>query len=302
VKVAAPGKLILTGAYAVLEGAPAIVVAVDRCAIADSARVAETPAAEVRAAMGGRAPYVDASSLYAPTAEGVTKLGLGSSAAVLVASLGVRAAERGADLRTDDTRARLLSEARAAHAVVQSGGSGVDVAASVLGGVLRYELVGGDARATRVDLPRGLEIACFWSGTSARTSDLRARVDALRTRDRALYAARMRDLARASRDASDACGSSTLSRFLVAARSFGAALAALGAAADAPIVTPTFAQLAACAADDGAAFFPSGAGGGDVCIHLGASAPTESFHHLATSLGMRALPIAIDRDGVRVVD
>ena len=35
----APGKLVLTGAYAVLEGAPAIVVAVDRYAVADASRI-----------------------------------------------------------------------------------------------------------------------------------------------------------------------------------------------------------------------------------------------------------------------
>jgi len=34
VRIIAPGKLVLTGAYAVLEGAPAIVVAVDRYAVA----------------------------------------------------------------------------------------------------------------------------------------------------------------------------------------------------------------------------------------------------------------------------
>ena len=31
----APGKLVLSGAYAVLEGAPALVAAVDRYAVAD---------------------------------------------------------------------------------------------------------------------------------------------------------------------------------------------------------------------------------------------------------------------------
>ena len=36
----APGKLVLSGAYAVLEGAPALVAAVDRYALADSERSA----------------------------------------------------------------------------------------------------------------------------------------------------------------------------------------------------------------------------------------------------------------------
>ncbi len=34
----APGKIVISGAYAVREGAPAIVAAVDRYAVADGAR------------------------------------------------------------------------------------------------------------------------------------------------------------------------------------------------------------------------------------------------------------------------
>ena len=37
----APGKLVVSGAYSVLEGAPAIVVAVDRYAVADTSRAPE---------------------------------------------------------------------------------------------------------------------------------------------------------------------------------------------------------------------------------------------------------------------
>ena len=51
-RVFAPGKLVLTGAYAVLGGAPAIVMATNRGAYADGARITPTPTAEVRAALG----------------------------------------------------------------------------------------------------------------------------------------------------------------------------------------------------------------------------------------------------------
>jgi len=297
VKVAAPGKLLLTGAYAVLESAPAIVVAVDRCAIADGDRVENNPSAEVRAAFGAaRAPVVDASALHHEGA----KLGLGSSAAVLVASMALEAARTGADLRDGSVRRNLFERGREAHAKVQSGGSGVDVAASVYGGVLRYELAGARANLAPIDLPDGLSIACFFSGTSARTSDLRARVDALRARDAGAYRARIGELSLASHAAVEACVANRLPHFMNAARAFAAALASLGAAADAPIVTPAFAKLAARAQADGAAFFPSGAGGGDVAVHLGAP-PSPDFVAAASSLGMRYIPFAIDRDGVRAL-
>src|SRR6185436_10440568 len=89
----APGKVVLSGAYAVLEGAPAIVTAVDRYVTADTAKKPSLVTPEVRAALGdARAPGFDASALR----KGDQKLGLGSSAAILVASLGaVTAAERG---------------------------------------------------------------------------------------------------------------------------------------------------------------------------------------------------------------
>ena len=298
-KVRAPGKLLLSGAYAVLEGAPAIVVAVDRYAIADDAREATTPSHEVRAAFGARAaPHVDASALHD---EAGHKLGLGSSAAVLVASLATRAAREGALLDDAATRRRLFDEACAAHAMAQGGGSGVDVAASVHGGALRFQRGPGGARMDAVELPRGLVMSVSWSGKSARTSELRARVDALRARDAARYAACFAALTRAAIASSDAVATHDLAALLSAARVGAAALAALGSAADAPIVPPAFAELAAVAELHGAVFFPSGAGGGDVGVHLGAAPPSAPFLACADKLGMHPLAIAIDRGGVQLL-
>ena len=80
----APGKLVISGAYAVLEGAPALVTAVDRYAVADSSKPVSFHTPEVATCLDRReAPDVDPSALR----EGDLKLGLGSSAAILVASL-----------------------------------------------------------------------------------------------------------------------------------------------------------------------------------------------------------------------
>jgi len=93
----APGKLIVSGEYAVLDGAPAIVIAVDRRAVA---RRNTTPrgsspfllavADELAARRGASDPAtraaleisVDSTAFY----DKLTKLGLGSSAAVTVAA------------------------------------------------------------------------------------------------------------------------------------------------------------------------------------------------------------------------
>src|SRR3954452_24923973 len=93
----APGKLILTGEYAVLDGAPAIVVAVDRRAVArrnaiprGSSPFLVAVAEEIAARRGASDPAaraalevsVDSAAFY----HRASKLGLGSSAAVTVAA------------------------------------------------------------------------------------------------------------------------------------------------------------------------------------------------------------------------
>jgi phosphomevalonate kinase len=277
VNVIAPGKLVITGAYAVLHGAPAIVVAVDRYAVAD-----------------GAAPdRVDVHALH--DADG-RKLGLGSSAASLVASEGARALARGDDLADPLVRAGLFRTVREAHARAQRGGSGVDVAAAVHGGVLRYVTEGREATLRAVTLPAGLVLRAFWSGTSARTSELLARVDALLGRDPSTLA----PLCRLAASAAAAIDAGEARAFVHAARAYGDALDALGHAADAPIVPPAFAELAALAASDDAAFLPSGAGGGDVAVWLHvAASPSVRFVERAAALGMRPLPLTVDRGGVR---
>jgi phosphomevalonate kinase len=294
VRVAAPGKVLLTGAYAVLEGAPALVVAVDRHAIADTSRE-ERASMEVREALGrDYGPSVDVSKLH----DGGSKLGLGSSAAALVATLGAIRVERGDDLSSASVRDELFVEARAAHERAQRGGSGVDVAASVYGGVLRY-VRGGSPHG--VSLPPGIVWSVFWSGVSARTSDLRARVDALRVRDERSWRARLDSLSAASHAAARACDDASADAFLSAARAFSEALAALGGAADAPIVPPSFATLGALADAEGATFFPSGAGGGDVGVFLGRHPPSERFISKAIDLAMHPLGLTVDAVGVHRV-
>ncbi len=277
-RVLSPGKLVLTGAYAVLEGAPAIVAAVDRYAVVAIAAPA----------------CIDTSALHD---ERGRKLGLGSSAASMVAAEAALAVARGQRLGDADVRAALFRTVREAHARSQGGGSGVDVAAAIHGGVLRYELSGAEACLRAVELPAGLAFAAFWSGASARTSDLRARVDAL------AEAPRRRALAvlhAASLEAASAVDAGDRERFVRAARAFGLGLEGLGRAADAPIVPAAFAELGAWAEREHAAFHPSGAGGGDVAVWLGSAPPSPGFLARAADLSMRRLDLGFDRGGVRL--
>jgi phosphomevalonate kinase len=294
-KVVAPGKLLLTGAYAVLEGAPAIVVAIDRFVTADGALVDTAPSREITAAFGGSpAPLVDTRPLFSRSSDSSRsiKLGLGSSAASLVAALGLREARRGACLSDSDVRRRIFDTALEAHARAQGGGSG---------GMLRYERASGEPRMRSVTLPKGLVLSAFFSGESARTSDLLGRVDAFAARDgeghRRAFA-RLRD---ASRSAADAVDDGNLSLFLESSFAFRDALSALGLESGASIVPNAFAELARVAECERAVFLPSGAGGGDVGILLGRSEPSDAFLARARVLNMTPLSVAIETEGVRVL-
>jgi len=294
-KVFAPGKLVLTGAYAVLGGAPAIVMATNRGAYADSARVSPTATAEVRAALGDAvdAPHVDASSLFL----GARKLGLGASAAILVSSLAAREGSRGADLLDDKVRASLFERAWAAHASAQSGGSGVDVAASVYGGVLEYV----PGAATRTVLPAGTLVRVFACGTSARTAELRGQVDQFGAASPASHRTCIEFLEVIAHDAVAAVRDGDRERLLVAIRRAARGLARLGVAAGAPIVPEGFDVLEDIAASENAAFCVSGAGGGDVAAFVGSAPPSPAFVERALALGLFEIDVALDEKGVRSV-
>lgn len=296
----APGKLVVSGAYSVLAGAPAVVVAVDRYAVADTSRPPERVTDEVRAAVEAHAmksaPWFDASALRARLADGRdVKLGLGSSAAILVASM---AAAWAHEDRTLDHR-ELFAAALAAHRKAQGGGSGVDVAASTFGGALACRLApGGALRVEPFELPPRTLLSVFASPTSASTPELVGRVRAFSQAAPAAYADL---LAEATRGAERAASAASFPELLEGLRAQARALAALGDAAGAPIFTPDVVALARVAEDEGAIFYPSGAGGGDVAIFAGERPPSERFRREADALGRFHLDAAPGAEGVHLV-
>jgi phosphomevalonate kinase len=312
----APGKLVLSGAYAVLEGAPALVAAVDRYAGADPARPAERITEEVRAALAlgllDQAPWFDASPLRAATpGQPSRKLGLGSSAAILVASMAARSAfqrrDRGGGPPWWD-EATLLAGALAAHRAAQGGGSGLDVAASVLGGVLRCTLdLGAPAKlgpGPRLDaaphaLPPDLVVAVFASSAEAMTRSMLEAVRAFASRDPGGYRAL---LDAAATGAAAAVSAGSAADFAAALDRQVDALAELGDRAGAPIVTPALRALRKAASDEGAALAPSGAGGGDVAIFVGRAAPSAAFLARAEAAGLVLEPMAIGARGVHLAE
>jgi phosphomevalonate kinase len=288
--------LVLSGAYAVLSGAPALIAAVDRYVVADSGRPSEFDAPEVRAAIGEKAaPWFDASALRADG----KKLGLGSSAAIVVASLAALELDRTPGLDDETLCARVYERARSAHRAAQGGGSGVDVASSAHGGVLAARRTrAGQLELNRARLPQKISFEVWADQTAAATPEFLARIRELAIRDARLHDQRITAQAAAAEAALDAATRDHAADFVAAIQLQIAALSALGEAAGIAIVTRAHAELATLAAQQKAAFLPAGAGGGDVAYFVGTSAPEPAFGVRARALGLTKLELRLGARGV----
>lgn len=256
----APGKLVILGEYGVLDGAGAIVAAVNRgvvCEVSEGAGIV-TPGDDsfVRAAIGhrpGRFVFSDWNPTLLPE-----KPGFGGSAAATVAAV--------------LACGRPVEDAYAVHAEVQGGGSGVDVFASIHGGVRHFP----DGQELRCP-----PLACVWAGHSARTGPRVARY--LAWPGRAGFALAMRELV------------DSFPEWPIGAVAEGyTLLRAMSVDAGIDYDLPIFEQVATLALAFGGAAKPSGAGGGDVAVVLLPDTETLlHFERACDDAGLTRIPIHI---------
>jgi phosphomevalonate kinase len=295
----APGKLVISGAYAVLSGAPAIVSAVDRYVIADTSRQAELSTPELSAALGDRpAPFFDAAALF----KDGRKLGLGSSAAILVASLAALELDARAPLTDSELCASVLGRALTAHALAQRGGSGVDVAASSHGGTLVVRREEGTLTVQRAELPPGLNLAVWASGVPVSSQKMLELVQGLSERDPAAHQAALAPQSRAAERAAAALERRDASALVETIATQHEALYRLGSAAGAPIITDAVRELHRLACRERACVIPSGAGGGDIALYVGLQAPSSALRKRAEALGHEWLDLKLGARGVHAAD
>ena len=313
--VSAPGKAFLIGEYAVLEGVPAVITAIDVRAVAHDTRDPERTAPSdlslaahvltrdhlARADLGvGEAPSVETGPFH----RGVRKLGFGSSAAVAAAVVGFHLAESGHDLELPDTRDLALDLARAAHHQAQGGGSGGDVAAAVLGGTLRF--IPGRPPAPLAH-PCWLHLGFVDVGAPAVTASLVQAVRAHADGDRPTYTRAIDLLAGASErflaGYAHADAHADLAAIHLAAAQHTQGLALLQQLSGAPILTPAMHAVLTLAAAHGLAAKPSGAGGGDLLVVFAPSqAALDLFSaQLERDHGLHLLQrVAVAAPGLRV--
>lgn len=335
VTASAPGKLVLLGEYAVLEGAPALVLAVNRRARVTLAnaggdcweilsptlglqarlRLHDRNATWIDAAPAelewvltllARFPHIrnsppyrielDSDAFYLDHAGAREKLGLGSSAALTVAVLGALHA-------LANVAPPALGEAIAAHRAIQHGrGSGIDIAASLVGGVSRFQLRDDTARVAPIDLPNGVRWCCVYSGRPASTGAMLETVAAWREREPTAFAQRTHELATISSRGIDALTANDAAAFLSSLHDYATALARFGTAAGADIASREHRAIAAIAAYCGCVYKSCGAGGGDVGVTFTVEdTRLREFSERALRAGFPVIGLEADPKGLEVV-
>ncbi|NND59936.1 MAG: hypothetical protein HKN49_06665 [Gammaproteobacteria bacterium] len=293
----APGKLMLLGEYAVLDGSPSVVIAVNRRArvrvrtgaehnlvIApeicdrylpfsrdDEGKVHWGPMDEATRERLAMLTHLierfapdDAVEIETDTSaffeEGI-KLGFGSSAAVTVAVASALSGE-----------ALSLPELVELHRDMQDGrGSGFDIAASRIGGVCRYQFRPVPV-AEPLQLPDGLLMRCVWTGSAASTTAFLRGLDAVGPRREAINDL-MAVASQVIADLKDDPGS-----WVRAVEEYTVALQAFARATTLPIFAGGHSDILELASQHGVAYKPSGAGGGDIGVAVSADpAAMQSF-------------------------
>ena len=320
----APGKVLLSGEYAVLDGAPAIGAAVNRRAnvtirfidsdwhIVNAPGHTETEgrfrqASDCLRWRSGGEMYsllehvwlaskvlpdemlsleLDTRSFRDP--KNGAKIGIGSSAALSVALATALCAlpPGGGDV---------AAVAELGHRAFQQGlGSGVDVVCSLAGGVIEYRL--DERHYQPVAWPDGLFYKLLWSGVAVET---RAQLDRLRQTDAQPSRNALGDaaakIARIWRDGSAQRIVDEFETYIDVLRRFSADHG-LG------IFDVGHAALAEVAAAQGLAYKPCGAGGGDIGIVLGVDETAlASFVDSPAAAGFTELDVMIDPNGAQLV-
>ena len=320
ISTSAPGKIVIAGEYAVLDGAPAICMAVNRRAHVSitssdneyhsvlapgySQSVGRFTAAndqikwiegakefelldavwqEVRPELADALTIVLDSNEFIDTAS-ATKIGIGSSAALttaLTSALGL-AAMQNVDVH---------KMAAAAHRRFQGGrGSGVDIACSVTGGVVEYRM--GDRAIQSLNWPAELHYALFWSGIAAST---REKLDRLAVAD---ASSSRGELCRIANGVAEAWSNSGSVEILGRLREFVSVLRRFDVDHELGIFDAGHAALADAAESFGVVYKPCGAGGGDIGIAIAADeADIEIFAREASKHNFTRLSLAIDTAG-----
>jgi phosphomevalonate kinase len=352
IRVKVPGKLIILGEYAVLEGADALVVSVDRyvnveissasddvCQILSNLismplyfRVEKngncnpeqnqseqliSPMKFVLAIITRICSHIvqiglpihpfilkiDTSQFYF----GKNKLGLGSSAALTVALIVSIVNHIGIEKKVFREKYDMFCFACDAHSFAQGNkGSGIDIAASVFGGVNVYNMnisgrEGRFQQISPVSELAGLFLLPVWSGISVSTRKFLSQVEGFRINHETEYSEVMSKLSTLSNSGCETYSEKNLSDFLDILQDYYKVLKNFSEISNIPIISDIHEKIATIVSDTGGVYKSSGAGGGDLGMVF-----TDSEKTLATvknklfQNNIETLELEISKSGIAV--
>jgi phosphomevalonate kinase len=298
----APGKLVLVGEYAVLEGAPAISAAVNifasatlqpvtagkselhirNCGNRYEFTVAPGGVIEWSADPGDRGALLDAAlqaladrdllkeSLASIILELCTRDFYSDEKAGSAQKIGIGSSAAMAVALTSVIQDFLgdkptIDACLDVHSRFQQGkGSGIDVATSWFGGVIGMQPNGGDVPVIeQLAWPQGLTVVPVWTGEPASTTVMLRRLERFKECSGDTCDSIMQRLVMASQDTCDCWRSGTADDIAAALDEYGDLLRELDAAAGIGIWSACHEKLNGMARKAGVGYKPSGAGGGD---------------------------------------
>jgi phosphomevalonate kinase len=308
IRASAPGKLVLSGEYAVLEGASAVSMAVGVRAEATVARTeaadsqlnirninrtfdfrfdgqglvewlgsepgpfgtalsAALPAAAAADGIGSQESLLielDTAGFYTDVAGETLKMGMGSSAAVMVALCGA--------LKTQFTGLTELADQRftdmclkAHHDFQGKTGSGVDIVTSVHGGVQLFVPGSGNSSCT---VPAGLHLLPVWTGIAAETPVYLKKVQGFRDQFPDRYADLMSSLCSSAEQTALAWQQEDADVICGQTEAYALALEKFDDTVSAGIFSPAHQALKKIGLAHSCVYKPSGAGGGDFGVYF----------------------------------
>ena len=351
-RVLVPGKLILIGEYAVLEGADALVASVDRYVIVeisesrdniyrifsdlttvplkftlhksgtcnpDQNQSVQTISAMrfIIAMVDGicRRIYklgfsvnpfelkVDSSQFYREDKQ--VKLGLGSSAALTVALTVSITKYLGIDNKLFLKKYDLFRFAHEVHFSAQGKrGSGIDIAASVYGGINKFNIKSSDQvefteLISSVPVLQDLYLLTVWSGIPVSTQQLLLEVEKFRRQYRGEYKKLMLRLATLSNKGCSLYAQKMTTDFLDIVGDYYEVLKTLSIKSKIRIISDIHEKIAEIVNGSGGVYKPSGAGGGDIGIAFCASEKIlENVKKELTSNNIETISLGISTSDV----
>ncbi len=209
--------------------------------------------------------FIDTKSFY--HAKSGDKLGLGASAAITVSLLSALSEYIGKPV----SGVELYRAAYPIHRKAQGKlGSGSDIAASAVGGVIKYEMPQHAGNGTGVidalSWPEDLQVIPVWAGKSASTQDLVQQVKIYRDENSSSYYQIMKPMTELSEEGCKAFQAGDIEALSEIIADYENLEKQLGEASGTDIVSEAHQKISSVVNKAGGVYKPSGAGNGDMGV------------------------------------